>query len=410
MRYASPWLALSASLAAQQPPVLATTPPAQSSQFGAAAFGGGVTQVAQLSMIRDAGAGNWYVTAAVTVPPNPFFTGWSGRATGTPGNYTLTANNDLANLPPPTTDYFAFNVTSDLKVLVFEAGASVSPQVYVRTAINVPFTLLGVIPGVTGYVDSQVGSTLASWNGTTGGYEFIYARGNSLLRAPLTLTAPSTVTLGAPVTMATIVGVVPHSPSPLRQNTGLPSDRGTCRALMFARNNSSADAFFRSSLAGDSLANVPGLQVYDDSNWKSNPGHIGGSMYWAYHFAAGYRDPLQLDTVCMSSAHPPAAGGMLTICAWAPPKATAQLGFVMLGTLDPLGLDLSFLGITGRLGLGLPGLTFLPTQPFDPTLGEMSYTFHVGPLGRAAIHMQVGDFDLALNRIFLGNNAVIKTI
>ena len=226
MCYAFALLALSASLAAQQPPVLTTTPPVHTVQFGAGAFGGGVTEVAQVAMIRDAGAGNWYVTATVRTPASLFLTGWSGRATGTASNYTLTANNDFANLPLPAFDFYSFNVASDLRVLVFDAGGTVSPQVYVRPAANVPFALFGVIPGMTGYVDSQVGDTLRSWNGTTGRYEFLYTRGNSLLRAPLTLTAPSTVTLGSPVTMSTIIGIAQHSPCPMRQNTGLPSERG----------------------------------------------------------------------------------------------------------------------------------------------------------------------------------------
>jgi hypothetical protein len=409
MRNAFSLLALSATLTAQEPPVLTTNPPVQTAQFGATALGGGVTEVAQITFIRDQTANNWYVTATVKTPASTFYAGWSGRCTvaGSPPVYTLTANNDFANVPAPTTDYFAFNVSSDLLIMVVDTGAATPPAVYARTATNVPFTSFGSVPGVSGYVDSQLADTLTSWNGTTGSYEFFWIQGNNLVKATMTLTAPATVTLGAPV-VTTTAGVAQHSQSALRQTTGLPSDWGTCRAMIHSRNNSSADAFYRSSCADNAIVNIPSLQIWDDANWKANPGNIGGSTIWAYA-VANYQNPLQCDVVCMSSATVPAAGGTLTICAWAPPSGQPnQAGFVMLGIAAP-GLPLP--GITiGNLGLNPGALVFLPIQVFDAVLGEISYTFVTGTLPRGRIDMQVGAVNFGNGRIYLGNNAQINVL
>ncbi len=410
MRNAIPFLALSAVLAAQQPPVLTTSPPVQTPQFGPAAFGGGVTEVAQITMIRDGSAAPvWWINATIKRPSSAFYQGWSGRATGNPaggGPYVLTEDPTVLSLvPPPVADYFAFNSSADGLVMVFDTGGASAPAVYVRanTAPTTPYQPFGSIPGVTGYVDSQMGNTGSSWNGTTGSYEFTYIVGNSLVRASLTLTAPATVVLGAPVTMTT-AGVAQHSQSYIRQYTGLPSEFGTGRALIHSRNVSSADAWFRSSLSDDTAVNIPSQLVYDDASWKANPGHIGGSLYWAYA-PTGYVNPLQIDTVCMSSATVPSAGGSVTICAWAPPGTDVQAGFVMLGVQVPA---IPLPGITiGSLGLNPAALVFLPTTIFDPVLGEISYTLVTGFLPRGRIDMQVGCLNVTRSRIYLGNNAYI---
>lgn len=410
MRNSLSLLALSATLAAQEPPVLITTPPVLTPQFNGAALGGGVTQVAQLTMIYNPSgtpAPQWYVTATVQTPASTFWTGWTGTATGTPGNYTLTANGDLANLPPPTTDYFAFNVSDDLKVLVFDSGGSTQPGVYVRSAPSGAFVPFGAVPPPVpaGYRDSQMGDTITSWNGTTGVYQFVYIDGNNLKKVEMTLTAPSTVTLGTPIPIATSA-VAKHSPSPLRQQTGLPSEWGTSRAFIFSQNDSSADSYFRSTLADDTVVTAPLMRIYDDGNWKANPGHIGGALYWAYATAT-YGNPMLQETVAMSSATVPSAGGTLTICGWAPPSASPWVGFVMLGLLQSPGINLSPIVTRGLLGLNPGALVFLPAQVFDTNLGEMSYTFVTGFLPRGRIDMQIGALNLATNQIYLGNNAGI---
>jgi len=402
-------LALSATLAAQEPPVLITTPPVTSPTFNATALGGGVTEVAQITFIALCGSTpqKWYITATVKTPASAFYTGYTGEATSTgAGAYTIAnlTGTELSALPAPTADYFAFNASDDRLVMVFDAGASFPPSVFVRASTAAPYVPFGSIgaPVPAGYRDSQMGDTITPWNGTTGVYEFVYIDGNDLKKVAMTLTAPSTVTLGTPVLIATS-GVAKHSPSPMRQTTGL--DCGKCRSFIYSQNDSSADSYFRSAWDDTTLIPAPGMRVWDDANWKANPGNIGGSLYWAYAVAV-YGNPLQEDVVAMSSVNVPLAGGANAIVCWAPPKATPQAGFVILGALQSPGINLSPIITRGLLGINPAGLVFLPTQVFDPVLGEMSYTLVFPSMpGPRSIDMQVGMFDLVSGSIYLGNNA-----
>jgi len=405
MRYAFSLLCLGATLVAQEPPVLVTSPPVPDTRFGPAALG--VVEVSQYCITYNPTAQNFYITATVKNGATTFWSPWSGTATyGSPGNYTITPNGDVANIPPPTADYFAFNHSSDQLVLVFDSGPSTPVAVWVRSNTSQPFTQFGSVPSPVpvGYRDAAIGNTISSWNGSTGAYELLYLNGNNVMKVDMTLgPAAGQVTLGTPVTVVNAT-IAAHSQSPVRQYTGVPAEWGTARALMHSRNDSSADAFFRPTL--DENVAAPSLLIYDDGNWKANPGNIGGSMFWAYATTT-YSDPLLLDTVCMSSAVVPSAGGALTICAWAPPSTQTQIGFVMLGALQTPGINLSPLVTRGLLGLNPAGIVFLPAQVFDQNLGEISYSFVTGFLPRGTIDMQVGALNVSTNQIFLGNNAVI---
>lgn len=426
MRNAFSLLALSATVAAQEPPVLTTFPPVTSPTFNATALGGGVTEVAQITFLNKFGASpaEWYITATVKTPASAFYTGYTGRAVSTgPGTYTVTSlsagsTGELANLPAPTTDYFAFNASYDKLVMVYDTGAATPPAVMVRANTTVPFQLYGSIgaPVPATYDDSQIGNGLlpggAAWNGTNSGrFEFVYISGQNIFKVPVTLTGAvgsGTVTLGTPVQITSPApAIARHSPSALRQSTGLPSDAGLCRAFIHSRNDSSADSFFHSTLADTTVVATPELLIFDDASWKANPGHIGGSLYWAYATTV-YGNEMQEDVVAMSSVVLPLAGGADTIVCWAPPSAAPQLGFVMLGALLSPGLNLSPIIARGNLGLNPAALVFLPTQAFDRVLGEMSYTLvFPGMPGPRQIDMQVGCLNLGTNQIFLGNNAAI---
>lgn len=418
MRHAIPLFALSAAfslsttIAAQEPAILTSTP-ATTAQFGATALGllngNQVSECSQLQLTCDTTAAvpTWYIAATVKTPSNAFYQGYSGRVTGTPGNYTITSNGDFSLVPPPTADYFAFAVSSDLKIMVHDTGGATAPAVYVRAGTTGNFTPFGAIgaPVVPTYVDSMIGNTLTSWDGTTGVYEFMYIAGLNIMKVDMTLTAPSTVTLGTPVQIAP-TGVQKHSQSPMRQWTGLSSELGTGRAMIFSQNDSSADSYFRSSMSDITTTPVAPTLTFDDANWKANPGHIGGSTYWAYAVGT-YGNPMQEDICAMASASVPAAGGPVTIVSWAPPKATPQLCLTMIGLAQIPGLPLNppFTFIRGRLGITLASLTFLPTQAFDADKGECSLTFVTSRLPRGEIDMQVGCFDLATNTLYLGNTA-----
>lgn len=403
---------LCCSLVAQEPPILTTNPPVQSSQFGATALGSGTTEVAALQFTYDptATSPTWFLSATIKNPSSAFYQPYSGRVTGTPGAYTVTPNSDYSLVPAPTTDYFAANVSPDLKIMVIDTGAATPPSVYVRSSTTGPFVPFGSIgaPVVPTYVDSQIGNTLTSWNGTTGVYEFIYVSGLNLMMVPMTLTAPSTVTLGTPVQIAP-TGIQKHSPSPMRQWTGPASDWGTARALLFSQNDSSADAYYRSSLADITTTPINPALIYDDAGWKANPGHIGGATYWAYAMP-GYVNPLQLDICAVGSATVSPGGGSVTICAWSPPMTTPVVGFVMLGVLQSPGLPLNppFSFIAGKLGITPTSLILLPTVSFDPTNGEMCYSFGTGPMPPGCIDLQVGCYDLGGNKLAMGNTTVIK--
>lgn len=406
MRSVFALLSFSAFAAAQEPVAL-VNPPATTPQFGATALGGGTTEVAQLQMTFDPSAASptWYLSATVHNPTSTFYQGYSGTVTGTAGSYTITPNNDYSLIPPPTTDYFAFNVSSDLRVLVFDTGAATAPAVFVRNGTTGNFTSFGNVgaPVPVGYRDSMMGDTISSWNGTTGTYEFIFISGLDLAKCTITLTAPNTVAVSNVVTIAQS-GVAKHSPSPLRQWTGLPSDWGTGRALIYSQNDSSADSYFRSSVNDNATTPIAGTRIFDDANWKANPGHIGGATYWAYATTV-YGDPMQENICAMSSASVPTTGGPVTICAWHPPGANPVVGVVMLGALQSPGINLGLPFITGRLGLNPAGLVFLPGQVFDATHGEITYNLVTGRLPRGRIDMQVLCFNLSANQIFLGNNA-----
>lgn len=407
MRYALSLFALTAFAVAQEPVQLTTSPPVQTPQFGASALGGGVTEVAQLQFTYDPSISTptWYFSATVHSPASTFWAPYSGTVTGTPGAYTVTANSDYSLVPPPTTDYFAANVSSDLKIMVIDTGGSTAPGVFVRTATGSPFVPFGSIgaPVPATYNDSQVGDTITSWNGTTGVYEYIFISGLNIAKTTITLTAPSTVAVGPVVTIAASA-VQKHSPNPMRQWTGLPTDWGVGRALIYSQNDSSADSYFRSGLFDNSTTPIAGTLTYDDANWKANPGNIGGSAYWAYAVAT-YQDPLQQDMCCMSSAAVPTTGGPVTFCVWSPPSANPSVGIAMLGTLQSPGLALGLPFITGKLGLSPVGLVFLAGQVFDANNGEISYSFVTGRLPRGRIDMQALCFNLSQNRIYLGNNA-----
>jgi hypothetical protein len=429
MRNAFSLLALSATLAAQEPPVLVTTPPQQDPAFGAAALGGGVTEVAQLTMLCKPGSNppTWYVTATVhRSGPTALWTGWVGNAVATaPGVYTITDNSatELANLPVPLTDYFAFNASFDRQCMVFDSGASSQPAVYVRPNNNkgTPWLLFGSVPSpvAAGYRDSQIGDTITamtvSGGNYSGAYEFVYIDGLDLKKVPMTLSGPAggsgTVTLGTPITIAQSA-IQKHSPSGLRQGpSGLPTDIGVVRALIFSKNNSSADSFFRSTTDDFALSSAPTIapemQIYDDANWKANPGHIGGSLYWAYATTI-YGNPMKQDVVALASVQLPLAGGADTIIAWAPPSAQPQLGVVFLGLLQSPGINLSPLITRGLLGLNPALLVLLFSGTFDPFWGEMGLPLvFPGQPGPRAISMQVVMLNIVTSQIFLGNNAAI---
>lgn len=390
-----------------QPPVL-TRPPAPATVFGAAALGNGTTEVAAIQLTFDPSRAQptWFLSGTVKNPSSAFFQPYSGTVTGAGGAYTVTPTNDYSLVPPAAQDYFAANVSSDLKVMVLDTGGASPPGVYVRDAATGPFRPFGAIgaPVPPTYVDSTPGDTLVSWNGSIGIYEYLFIDGLDIKKTTLSLSATGTVTIGSSATIVAS-GVQKHSPSPLRQWSGNPTDRGTGRALVYSQNDSSADSYFRSSVVEDAAVALDGRRVFDDANWKANPGHIGGSLYWAYA-TTSYGIPLQQDIVAMSSVTVPATGGEVTICAWAPPSAQPQIGFVMLGYLQSPGLDLTPIVTRGLLGLQPASLAVLPAQIFDPTLGEMSYSFVAGPLpcgGR--IDMQVGCANLVTGELFLGNNA-----
>jgi len=411
MRFAISLSALSAVVAAQEP-VQLVNPAATTTQFNASALGGGSTEVAAIQMTFDPSAASptWFISATVKNPSSTFYQPYSGRATGTPGSYTVTANTDYALVPPPTTDYFAANVSPDLQVMVTDTGAATPPAVFARVGTSGNFLPFGSIPAPVPatYNDSTIRNVITPWNGTTGVYEYVFISGLDISVTTITLTAPSTVTVGAVSTIVTSA-IQKHSPSALRQWTGLPSDWGTARAMIYSQNDSSADSYFRSTMDNNAPVSINGSLIFDDANWKANPGAIGGSTYWAYAVAV-YGDPMKEDICCMSSARVPSAGGPVTICAWSPPSTNPTVGFVMLGTLQSPGINLGLPFISGKLGINPVGLVFLPTQPFDANNGEMSYTFVLGrnPIGR--IDMQVGCFDLVRNRIFLGNTAQLNII
>jgi hypothetical protein len=175
--------------------------------------------------------------------------------------------------------------------------------------------------------------------------------------------------------------------------------------MIYSQNDSSADSYFRSSLNDNTITPIAGTLIFDDPNWKANPGHIGGGRtIWAYA-PVGYQDPMQEDICAMSSATVPSTGGPVTICAWHPSSTTPVVGIVMLGALQSPGINLGLPFISGKLGLNPAALVFLPGQPFDPVHGEITYNLVLGRLPRGRIDMQVLCFNLSTNRIFLGNNA-----
>ncbi|MEZ5963511.1 MAG: hypothetical protein R3F56_06665 [Planctomycetota bacterium] len=412
MRNAISLFALCGFVAAQEPVQLTTNPPVQTTQFGATALGAGTTEVAQIQLTFDPSVSTptWYLSATVHQPSSTFWQPYSGTVTGTPGAYVVTSNTDYSLVPPPTTDYFAANVSSDLQVMVTDTGAATPPGVFVRTGTTGNFVPFGSIPAPVPatYNDSQMGDTITPWNGTTGTYEYIFISGTNIAKTTITLTAPSTVTVGSTVTIVTSA-VQKHSPCPIRQWSGLPSDWGVSRALIYSQNDSSADSYFKSALFDDASIPITGTLTYDDANWKANPGNIGGATYWAYAMT-GYVDPLQEDICCMSSAHVAPTGGPVTICAWNAPSTSPKVGFVMLGTLQSPGLNLGLPFITGKLGINPVGLVFLSAQPFDANNGEISYSFVTGRLPIGRIDMQVGCFDLVANQIFLGNTAQLTIL
>lgn len=406
-------MALSATLAAQyagEPPALVTNPPVNTPTFGAAAFGTPVQQVAQLNLMpnRDA-QGNvipneWYLTATTFNGTPAFYQMWSG--TYVPGRTPneIVANTDVQALNITTTDMFAINVSHDLLVCVFDAGASAQPIVATRATPTGPFTNPVAIgaPVPAGYRDSQLFDKIAPNQ-----YEYGYVVGRQLFKVVIDVTTGATV--GTPITVVDANFANPaqdvHSHWAMRQWTGSPLDWGTCRALIHAKNDSSADSYFRSSLIDNAVVPLPFFRIYDDANWKANPSSIGGSTYWANAIST-YVDPLQEDIVAMSSATVPATGGIVTLVGFAPRKSTPQIGIVMVGALATAGLPLP--GITGNLGLDVSSLVFLPGLPVDPIYGEFVYQFVTGVLPRRQIDMQVLVFDAAANRIILGNTAQLN--
>ena len=412
MRYVFSALALSATLAAQypgEPPVL-VNPPAQTPLFGGPALG--VNEVAQIGLmpLRDA-SGNvipnqWYLTATVKTASPTFYQLWSG--TYVPGRTPneIVANSDVASLNNTTVDMFACNVSDDLLAVVCDTGGGTAPVIATRATPVGPFSNPQSIaaPVPAGYRDSnlfdKVGPNL---------YEYGYVVGRVLFKVVVNATTGATV--GSPITVVDANLVTPaqdvHSHWGMRQWTGIPSEWGTCRALIHSKNDSSADSYFRSSLSDNTALPIPLFRIYDDASWKANPASIGGSTYWAYAPAA-YGNPLQEDIVAMASATVPATGGALTRVGFAPPKPTPQIGIVMVGALGTAGLPIP--GVTGNLGLSPVGLVFLPGLAVDPTYGEVVYNLVTGQLPRQKIDMQFLVFDGATSRILLGNTAQINPL
>lgn len=399
-------LLISASLAAQytgEPPYLYGTPALDTRFTGAALGGVGAVAQIQFTPMRDA-AGNlvpneFYVTA--TLINGNFYVPHAAIWNAQTGVITPRAA-DVAALVGAQ-DGFALNVSNDLKVCVFDNA--VRAVVARRANSSLPFgsvTAIGA-PVPPGYVDSSLFDPDPAF--APNGYQYAYISGLGIRYATIDITT------GAVLSAETQVELEPvqaHSHMPMRQQVGSIFDLGKTRAICFSKNDSSADAYFRSSIADRGVLPVPIFRLYDDASWKANPGHHGGDVYYAYAPGNAYGAPLRHRTLSCSSAHVPPGGGLATIVGWSKPRAAAPIfGTIVLGAagLAPTGIDLSFMGVAGKLGLNPSSLIVLPLQVFDFAQGEIGYDLAVNIPRPTTIHYQVLSFDTANSSIALGNTA-----
>ncbi len=393
---------------AGEPPLL-TRAPVQSATFGATALG--VQEVAQLNLmpLRDAGgnilANQSYLTATVRNATPTFYQLWSGTYVPGRAPREIVANNDVAPLNNPTVDMFACNVSGDLLVCVFDSGATSAPVVATRATPIGPFGNPRAIaaPVPVGYRDSQLFDRVGPSR-----YEYGYAVGRQLFKVVIDVTTGATV--GSPTILVDANLVTPaagvHSHWAMRQWTGQPASRGTCRALLFSKNDNSADCYFRSSLGDNLVHPMPLFRVYSDANWKANPASIGGSTYWAYAPTA-YGDPLRVDMVTGCSASVPASGGALDFVVWTPPGAAA-ICFVVLGL--PLAAGLPIPGVLGNLSVDPTSMVVLPPAASDPQFGEAAFSLAVPALPRFCYRGQVGCLEIPPGTVRIGATIEVKSL
>ena len=398
-------LVISASLAAQytgEPPHLYSTP-ALDARFTAAALGGtGAVAQIQFTPMRDAtGAlvpNEFYVTATLIngsayIPHAAVYNAQSGVITP--------RASDVAALVGAS-DGFACNVSNDLKVCVFDNA--VRAVVATRANSSLPFGNVVAIgaPVPPGYVDSTLFDPDPAF---PNGYQYAYISGLGIKYATIDVNTGAVLSAETQIELEAIAA---HSTLPMRQQIGNFFDIGKTRAICFSKNDSSADSYFRSSIADRGVLPVPIFRIYDDASWKANPGHIGGDVWYAYAPGNAYGAPLLHRTLSCSSAHVPPSGGLATIVGWSKPRAAAPIfGSIVLGAagLAPSGIDLSFMGVAGKLGLNPASLIVLPLQVFDFAQGEIGYDLPVPAMRPTTIHSQVLSFDSSNSSVALGNTA-----
>ncbi len=400
-------LVISASLAAQytgEPPLLFTSPPAQDARFNGAALGtpgGGAIAQIQFTPMRDATGvlvpNTFYISAtyasgAMWLPHAAEYNAQTGVITPRPA--------DVAAI---NSDGFACNVSNDLLVVVWDRNG-VAPAIASRANTSQPFgnvqALAAPIPAT--YNDSHLFDKDPNF---ANGYQYGYIVGLGIRYATVDINTGAVLSAE---TTPIVTTVQTHSHMAMRQQTGGFLDIGKTRAMCFSRNDSSADSYFRSSIADNGTLPVPYFRIWDDASWKANPGHMGGEVYYAYAPGNAYGNPLKHETLSCSSSFVPATGGLATIVGWAKTRSAAPVfGSIVLGTagLGAAGLDLSFMGVTGKLGLNPAGLLVLPLQVFDFAQGEIVYDLPVPAMRPTTIHYQVLAFDTANSRIYLGNTA-----
>lgn len=398
-------LFISASLAAQytgEPPFLYSTPALDARFTGAALGGVGAVAQIQFTPMRDAAGAlvpdQFYVTA--TLINGALYTPHAAVYNAQSGVITPRAA-DVAALVGAS-DGFALNVSNDLKVCVFDNA--VRAVVATRANSSLPFGNVVAIgaPVPPGYVDSTLFDPDPAF---ANGYQYAYISGLGIKYA--TIDVNSGAVLSAE-TQVELEAVAAHSTMPMRQQVGNFFDIGKTRAICFSKNDSSADSYFRSSIADRGVLPVPIFRIYDDASWKANPGHIGGDVWYTYAPGNAYGAPLLHRTLSCSSAHVSPGGGLATIVGWSKPRAAAPIfGTIVLGAagLAPTGIDLSFIGVAGKLGLNPAALIVLPLQVFDFAQGEIGYDLPVNINQPTTIHYQVLSFDSSNSSIALGNTA-----
>lgn len=399
-------LVISASLAAQytgEAPYLYTNPPVLDARFSGPALGvaGAIAQI-EFTPMRDA-------TGALV--PNQFYitATWINGTNYSPHAAVYNASTNVITPRPGDVaalglDGFACNVSNDLLVVCWDTGGSTQPVVASRTNTSLPFSNVVSVgaPVPAGYRDSTIFDKDPT---TPNRYQFGYFAGRTLRYAMIDITTGAVTS--AETTTVSEASIDVHSQLPMRQQTGNFFDIGKTRAMMYSKNTSSADSFFRSSVADLGSLPVPNFMVYDDTGWKANPGNMGGEIYWAYA-PTGYGNPQRQETLCCSSSHVAPGGGVASIVAWSKTRTAAPIfGTIVIGGagLAAAGIDLSFMGVRGKLGLNPASLLFLPLQPFDNAMGEIGYDIPVSINQPTTIHYQVLAFDTATSRIFLGNTA-----